>query len=840
MGSLIRLCIACLLISQSAFSMEVVLDDQTRIQLRQPLPTIINLNNEQHPPEYWLKQPFSVDAFVSSTQPSPHTSWHKFTVQGQFDGPYSQKRIIDIESHILRHLHIYIFDGNKLIRHKKLGLLDRTLGPLEDFTGNQLEFYLHDNQQLTILIEKQNDGPAILPMSIYDEDGFNKLVRFQDTFWASIISVLIAMAIYNVLVYAMHPSTAYLWYLAFHSVAFCYFSALNGFGNLFWPQSIHIWLAQNIMFLNFILIFFVVNFANAFLESKTNTPWHYKFIPHFRAITAAGAFFSLIIAEYNMIPFFIIFQIAATIYGISMGIVALRNGFTPAKYFLLSWIFTLAGGAVGMATVIDAMPINFFTLHGFLFGTLIELFLLSIALASRMKHMEDSLLNQLYYYPDTRIANLNYLKYKLPEHIDDIKSQYSNPVFIIADIQGFREVVGLYGPNVLTDLYQKHTDRITQYLSHKSWAIPLPMPFGDTVFIMALPAEQILLLIDLPTLNANESLTSIIDEISEVAEKTYTNKQKTSQIKFTLGCAYLADNDVQETFRQAQVALLSCVKIKKKWLLYDAKQDQAISQRISILNDLQVALKDNNLDIYIQPQIDIKTDEVYAGEILLRWNHLQHGSISPARFIPLAEQSGLVFQITQLVITKTFNWIAQIKDHAGLPENFTVSINLSALDIAEPNLVSFIQATLQQFKIEATYFILEVTESAAMENIELFVETINQLKAMGFRISIDDFGTGYSSMMYLKNIVPDEIKVDMLFVRDIHLNEKNQHIVQTIVQLAHQNNAIIVAEGIENENELNCISSLSCDFAQGYFWCPAIPLDVFEQQYLRTPPSTKP
>ena len=840
MGSLLRLCIACMLMSQSALGMEVVLDEQTRIQLSQPLPTVINLNNAKHSPEYWLNQPFSLEAFVASTQPSPHTSWHKFTVKGQFDGPYSQKRIIDVESHILRHLHIYIFDGNKLINHKKLGLLDRTLDPIEDFTGNQLAFYLHNNQQLTVLIEKQNDGPAILPMSIYNEDGFHKLVRFQDTFWASIISVLIAMAIYNVLVYAMHPSSSYLWYLAFHTVAFCYFSALNGFGNLFWPQVIHIWLAQNIMFLNFILIFFVVNFANAFLETQSNAAWHYRFIPHFRAITAIGAVLSLIVPEYNMIPFFIIFQVAATLYGISMGIVALKNGFTPAKYFLLSWVFTLAGGAVGMATVIDVIPINFFTLHGFLFGTLLELFLLSVALASRMKHMEDSLLNQLYYYPDTRIANLNYLKYKLPEHIEEIKSDYKNPVFIIADIQGFREVVSLYGPNVLTDLYQKHTDRITQYLSHKAWAIPLPMPFGDTVFIMALPAEQILLLVDTPTEYTEDYLANIIDEISSVSEQAYINKQKTSRIQFTLGCAALVGNDVQETFRQAQVALLSCVKLKKKWLLYDAKQDQAISQRISTLNDLQNALKENNLDIYIQPQIDIATEEVSAGEILLRWNHHKKGSVSPAKFIPLAEQSGLVFQITQLVIRKTFSWIARIKDHQGLPKNFTVSINLSALDVAEPNLVSFIKTTLEQFQLDAKFFMLEVTESAAMDNIESFIETINQLKAMGFRISIDDFGTGYSSMMYLKNIDPDEIKVDMVFVRDIHLNEKNQHIVETIVQLAHQNNAIIVAEGVENENELNCITSLRCDYAQGYFWCPAIPLEVFEQQYLRTSPARKP
>ncbi|MGR6875158.1 EAL domain-containing protein [Pseudomonas sp. HK3] len=830
----------CMILSHTAFSMEVLLDERERIQLRQPLPTIINQKNADHPPQYWLKQAYSLESFLPSTQPSPLTSWHKFTVKGHFNGQNSQQRIINIETHILRHLRVYLFDGDQLIKQNDLGLLDRTFDSKKTFTGNQLKFFIHNNQTLTLLIEKQNDGPAILPMSIYNEAGFNQLVRFQDTFWASIISVLIAMAIYNVLVYAMHPNSSYLWYLAFHTTAFCYFSALNGFGNLFWPQTIHIWLAQNIMFLNFILIFFVINFANTFLEAKDNAPWHYKYIQHFRFITALGAIFSLYATEYTMIPLFIVFQFLATLYGISMGVIALKNGYTPAKYFLISWIFTLSGGAIGMATVINVMTINFFTLHGFLFGTLLELFLLSVALASRMKHMEKSLLNQLYYYPDTRIANLNYLKYKLPENITNIKLQFTNPVFIIADIQGFREVVSLYGPNVLTDAYQKHTDHMTRYLASQSWAIPLPMPFGEAVYVMALPAEQILLLVDLPVVNTESSLESIIEDIVRESEQASNNKQHTSRIQFTLGCAILANSDVQETFRQAQVALLSSLKANNKWMLYDTEQDQAISQRITMVNDLQMAINQNDLDVYIQPQVALCDEAICGGEMLLRWNHPKKGPISPSRFIPLAEQSGLVFQITQLVFIRSCRWLSQLKDNDLLPNNFTISINLSVLDMAEPKLISFLKKTLDQFQLDSKHFILEVTESAAMENIDLFINTINEMKAMGFKISIDDFGTGYSSMMYLQNIDPNEIKIDMVFIRDIHLHPKKQHIVKAIVQLAHSNHAMIVAEGVENEHEFTCITSLQCDYAQGYHWCPAVPLLDFELQYLRKPASRDP
>ena len=254
--------------------------------------------------------------------------------------------------------------------------------------------------------------------------------------------------------------------------------------------------------------------------------------------------------------------------------------------------------------------------------------------------------------------------------------------------------------------------------------------------------------------------------------------------------------------------------------------------RVSMISDLQMAINQDDLDIYIQPQINLTTDKICGGEILLRWNHAEKGPIPPVRFIPLAEQSGLVYQITQLVFIKSCQWLAHLKEHNLLQKDFTLSVNLSALDMAEPKLIAFIKECLKRFQLESRYFILEVTESAVMDNPELFIATINEMKSIGFKISIDDFGTGYSSMLYLQNIDPDEIKIDMAFVRDIHLNPRKQHIVRAIIQLAHSNNATIVAEGIENEHELNFIIDLHCDYAQGYHWCPAIPLADFEQQYL--------
>ena len=832
MGPFARFGLICMLFSHSLFAMQITLDERAELPLNGPLPTLISEYGDQYSPQARLKHSFSFDTFQASTQPNPLSSWHKITLKGEFASPYAQERIINVGTHILRHLNFYLFDGQKLIQHKSLGLLENPNADDDHYTGPTFRFYIQHGQTLTLLIEKQNDGPAILPMTIYSEDGFNQQVRFLDSFWASVISILIAMAIYNVMVYAMHPSSAYLWYLGFHSVAFCYFSALNGFGFLFWPEELQIWLAQNIMFLNFVLIFLVINFADAFLQTKENAPWFHQLIPAFRIISLLGASVSLLLPEYHMIPIFGIYQFLASSFGIAMGFVALKKRFSPARYFLISWIFTLTGGAVGIMTFVNLLPVTFVTLHGFLFGTLLELFLLSIALASRMKHAENSLLNQLYHYPDTNIANFSYIKNKLPELIAGIKREYSNPVMIIADMQGFREVVSLYGPKILSKLYRIHTDRITDFLSQQSWSIPLPMPTGKPVYVVALPAEQILCIVNLPQQPLQIGLADVIDNLILETEGVLNSKQLTSRIQFTLGCASFKDQDVETTFRQAQIALLSSIKQKSKWLMYTDEQNETISQRISLAHDLQLAINQNDLSVYIQPQVNLEDEQVCGGEILLRWNHPKRGSISPARFIPLAEQSGLVYQITQLVFIKCCRWLQQMKNKNLLKNNFTISINLSALDMTEPKLVPFIEAGLRQFNLESKWFVLEVTESAAMDNLEGFLNTLEKLRAMGFKISIDDFGTGYSSMLYLQNIQPDEIKIDMAFVRNIHLNRGNQHIVKAIVELGHASHASIVAEGVENDAELSFISGLRCDYAQGYYWCPAIPLNEFEEQYL--------
>jgi len=669
-------------------------------------------------------------------------------------------------------------------------------------------------------------------MVIYDETTFQDHLRSQDFFWASIISIILAMAFFNVLIYAMHPNRTYWWYLGFHITSFIYVSSMQGFGFLIWPSQLQIWLAQHGVFIAVIMVYFALQFLYYFLDCKNTIPQHNKLFLPARVITLTMAVVSILLYEYQILWFVGVFFLVMAVFGIFVGFAAFNNGYRPAKYYLISWIFPIIGGFLDFGYSANILPTNFITLNGFTIGTIIELFLLSIALASRIKHSESQLLNQLYMHPETEVANFSYLKNLLPSYFEEIKDQLEHTFIVIADLQGFKEVGSLYGPKALTELFAIHTQTMTEFLARQVWSVPFEMPNGGRCYLITLPSEQVLCLVNLPKDGIDTTLSDVMNQMMNESDGMLTSKHYNSQIRITLGCAEITD-DIESAYRKAQVALLTSLRLRKKWTLFSHEHEKAISEQTLIVHELQQAIEQDKLTLSIQPKFHLYNETLAGGEILLRWTHRDFGEFSPAKFIPLAEQSGMVFQITQLVIAKTFAWVADLQSRMTLPKDFSVSINLSALDMAEPRLTPYIASRLEFYKLDSKWITFEVTESAAQTNPAQIIQTIKVLKLLGFRVSIDDFGTGYSSMVYLQNIEPDEIKVDIAFIRDIHKDRQKQHIVKAIVQLARSSHAKTVAEGIETQAELEHVKGLHCDEAQGHIWSKSLPLEEFEHVYLK-------
>jgi EAL domain-containing protein (putative c-di-GMP-specific phosphodiesterase class I)/GGDEF domain-containing protein len=791
-----------------------------------------------HPPQHWLQQPFDQSLYADSIRPNANAYWHRIQFQGRFSDEQPHRFHLVLNNHILPYLTFYLFDGSRLIKSLPAGL--RNSQHDSSYSGIHLNFDIQHNQVLTLLIRKQSPGPAIMPLSIFSEAGFARQQKRQYLFWGAVLAVLLALALYNALIYAMHPGSAYLWYLTFHCTTFLYFSGLHGYGFLIWPDAMQTYLAQHIMTLNFVLLWLVLRFANVFLDARHNTPWHFRYLNAFTWLCLPAAVVSLWLPDYILIPYFSALQAAGSVFGISMALVALRNGFRPARYFLLSWIFTMIGAAVGMATFTAILPANVVTLHGFLLGSLCELMLLSVALADRIKFTENTALAKAYIDPQTNSLNFSFFTNKFPEQLEELQQRHPSLSLLLIDLRGFRELMGLLGPDVYKLAYQRHAERTIGLLKQRPWAVPIKNLLLKDSYYMTLPSGQGLMLVDPGDANP-DSVRPIIEELLALSEQALEVNGFSSKIGFLIGCAPFKphQHSIFECFRQAQVALLSAQRTGLSMEIYSQQQDNFIKQQLSMLSELRQAIAGQQLTIYIQPQYRMQDQRVIGGEVLVRWIHPQQGFISPAVFIPLAEQSQLIFDITRQVLEQACAWL-QAQSQAqppNLPADFHLSVNLSAVDINDNRLLPLVEYCMHEYQINPGQLLFEVTESAVMDDPERFLLVIQQLHKMGFKVAIDDFGTGYSSMAYLQQMNADEIKIDMAFVRNIHQSPTNQNIVKAIVQLARASNAYTVAEGIESDQELQMLKTLDCDVAQGFFWSAPVPAGEFVERFSTTRPA---
>ena len=242
-------------------------------------------------------------------------------------------------------------------------------------------------------------------------------------------------------------------------------------------------------------------------------------------------------------------------------------------------------------------------------------------------------------------------------------------------------------------------------------------------------------------------------------------------------------------------------------------------------NAIRKALQEKQFKMFYQPKIDIKTGQLVGAEALIRWQHPERGFISPAEFIPIAEETGLILQIGNWVITEVCKQInAWQKFKILVPR---IALNVSSLQLARKTLINEIQNALKNENIEPKYLAVEITEGMVMNNPIDSIKILYMLKEMGISIAIDDFGTGYSSLGQLQKLPLDELKIDRVFINDIGKKKNTEAIIKAIIGMAHSLGLRVVAEGVETIEQLNFLEKYSCDEYQGYLFSPPIPADEF-------------
>ena len=291
-----------------------------------------------------------------------------------------------------------------------------------------------------------------------------------------------------------------------------------------------------------------------------------------------------------------------------------------------------------------------------------------------------------------------------------------------------------------------------------------------------------------------------------------------------IACWPLHATDADALVNRAELAMYAAKRRHAGPLVYEPGMDDSSTQSLSLLSELREAVARDELRLHLQPKLSLATGAVVGAEALVRWQHPVRGMVPPGQFIPFAEQTGFIRELTLWVFAACAKAWREMRAEGC---DMVLSVNLSARDLLDTDLPTKLEKRLLEHRVPAEAFCLEITESAVMDDPERALRTLKRLSLMGFKLSIDDFGSGMSSYGYLKQLPVDELKIDMVFVRNMDRDPVDVKLVRSMVELAHNLGLGVVAEGVENARSWDLLRELNCDQAQGYHMGKPMPLAEF-------------
>lgn len=383
---------------------------------------------------------------------------------------------------------------------------------------------------------------------------------------------------------------------------------------------------------------------------------------------------------------------------------------------------------------------------------------------------------------------------------------------VYIDCDQFKLVNGAFGYAVGNQLLKAIGDRLNQHLR----AGDLLARIGEDEFCF--------LLHQIDRQNLEQAIEPYIQKILQSFINPFIVSGCEIFISACIGIAvgHSLDQQPEELLQDADTAMYKAkIKGKGSYQIFDRQMYLATLNRLTLENDLQRALKQEEFITYYQPIINLATEKISGFEALVRWRHPERGLISPLEFIPCMEETGLIVPVGIMILKQSCLQLKAWHD-LGWTE-LTMSVNLSVRQFACPNLVEDIDQVLLETAIDPNYLKMEITESAIMDNAQTAITVLEQLRSRHIQISIDDFGTGYSSLGYLHRFPVDNLKIDRSFVSQIQSDQRKYQVVDMIVSLSKQLQLSIIAEGIETTEQLQWLQNVGCEYGQGYLFSKPLP-----------------
>jgi diguanylate cyclase (GGDEF)-like protein/PAS domain S-box-containing protein len=435
------------------------------------------------------------------------------------------------------------------------------------------------------------------------------------------------------------------------------------------------------------------------------------------------------------------------------------------------------------------------------------------------KAAEEKIRHLAFYDPLTLLPNRRLLLDRLAQAGAAGAKSGRGAALLFIDLDDFKTLNDTHGHDVGDQLLQQVATRLESCVRD-----------GDTV--ARLGGDEFVALLEGLSQDAHDATEQagligqkILTALNQPYQIDGFTRRSTPSIGATLFIGY--SHTVEELLKQADIAMYQAKKAGRNTIrFFNPDMQEAISTRSKIGEELREAVNTGQFRLYYQIQVN-HAQQPFGAEVLVRWQHPERGLISPAEFIPVAEETGLIHPIGWWVMKAACAQIKAWQDDART-RDITLSVNVSAKQFHMPSFVDRVNTAIQMYGINPALLKLELTEGMLLENVDSAITTMSALRELGVEFALDDFGTGYSSLQYLKKLPLSQLKIDQTFVRDIVVDDSDQAIVQTIVAMARSLNLGVIAEGVETEQQRQLLSDIGCTQYQGYLFGKPVPVEAFE------------
>ena len=750
-----------------------------------------------------------------------------------------QNLVAELAYSQLDNVTFYVFSGGVLQKEVRTGdgfpFYPREI----DHPHMLLRLKLDPAQTGRVYVRVETAGSMILPLQIWRESGFFAAASNEQKLHFFYYGSLTVIILINLAVFLTLRERLYFYYAVAISGYLLFFASIQGYSfQLLYPESPELH-ARALLVSMPVLALFSVLFCRQFLRIPSHSPRldiAIKAMIAFEVVNVICALTlsynaAVMLSSISALLFFSLLFVA--------GPITWAAGVRAGAFFTLAWtpltigVLSTAGRALGF------FPENFITEHAMQIGSGLEAFILTLALADRLyREREDKIAAQadslrtekarneaqnrlteaMTHDPVTGLPNRNRFERMVNQRLsENPDTQYFVGVTRITRLDEINRTLGL-------NRSEKLIQQVAQQMIELALALPGVVAARDTIGreerVYQLSGDCFGLLIDSALVDDDyEGLNHSLRRLA----KPLMMDNLAIELHPKFGAAIYPEHgdNAALLIRNAHVGMEITPHSRYETGLYSSQYDIYNESRLTLMSDLREALTQNQTELHYQPKLCLRTGKVVGVEALIRWHHPDRGWVYPGDFVPLAEETGVIMQLTRWAIDQGIGDLAALT--AEHPE-LTLAVNISARDLSSANLAHQITEALQRHGLPANRLTLELTETAAMEDPIAGLQALERLSDSGLQISIDDFGSGYSSLSYLKQLPATEIKLDRSIIVDICTSESSRVIVETAINMVHGLGYTVVAEGVESPESAKLLQTLNCDRLQGFWLCHPLPL----------------